>query len=344
MHHPVQSIQDVVGLSGFVTHAIRHPLDFHYSVGPTLNELSGGLLGSSFDPERDLPDLSGKVIFVTGGNTGLGKETVLQLARHRPERIYLAARTASKAQDAIESIQKALLSPADIRHIPLDLASFASIRAAAKKFESECDRLDVLILNAGVMASPPATTEEGYEIHMGTNHIGHFLLTKLLLPTMRRTVSQSPDVRVITLSSLAGHSAPAFDVITSNTALQSHGWPTQYGASKAANMLFAAELARRYPEIMSVSVHPGAVTTDLYQHSKTAGFIYDWSIGLVQNFFRSIRTGALTQIWAAGTPRENLVNGGYYIPIAIKGVSRYERDEKMAKDLWEWTEGEISKH
>ncbi|KAL4919282.1 hypothetical protein BDW62DRAFT_216972 [Aspergillus aurantiobrunneus] len=326
MYHPVKTFQDVVGLSGMVSHAIRHPLDFHYSVGPTLNEVSGGLVGSSFDPERDIPDLSGKVIFVTGGNTGLGKETILQLARHRPARVYLAARTATKAQNAIASLQEALPYPADIRHIPLDLASFASICAAAKQFHSECDRLDILVLNAGVMANPPSLTEDGYEIHLGTNHIGHFLLTKLLLPTLRQTVSRSPDVRVITLSSVAGNTAPSYDLITSTSGLMAHGWPTRYGASKAANVLFAAELARRYPEILSVSVHPGAVVTDLYQHSKHAGFPYDVGLALGMKFFRGVRTGALTQIWAASAPRERLVNGGYYVPIAVKGASRYEGD------------------
>ncbi|KAL4814301.1 hypothetical protein BDW67DRAFT_186863 [Aspergillus spinulosporus] len=337
--HPVRSLQDLIGFSGLISHAIHHPLDFHHSIGPTLNELSGGLLSSSFDPERDPWALR-------KGNTGLGKETVLQLARHRQERIYLAARTAVKATEAIASIQKALPHPADIRHIPLDLASFASIRAAAKQFQAECDRLDILILNAGIMAQPPSLTEEGYEIHLGTNHIGHFLLTKLLLPTLRETVSRSksPDVRVITLSSLAANTAPSYDFITSTPALLSLGWGSRYGASKAANVLFAAELARRHPEILSVSVHPGAVATNLYQQSKKAGFFYEASVGVMMKFFRSIHTGPLTQIWAAGAPREQLINGGYYVPIAVKGVSRYESDVEMARALWEWTEREIAKH
>jgi NAD(P)-dependent dehydrogenase (short-subunit alcohol dehydrogenase family) len=194
------------------------------------------------------------------------------------------------------------------------------------------------------MGNPPSLTEEGYEIHIGTNHIGHFLLTKLLLPTLQHTLSRSPDVRVITLGSLAGNSAPSYDVITSTSGLMAHGWSTRYGASKAANALFAAELARRYPEIMSVSVHPGTVGTDLYQHSKQAGPFYNLSVALMLIFIRSPRTGALTQIWAASAPRENLVNGGYYVPIAAKGVSQYEGDVEMAKSLWDWTEREIAKH
>ncbi|KAL5048065.1 hypothetical protein BDW71DRAFT_213828 [Aspergillus fruticulosus] len=241
------SVKWVQFLSGSNLHLLPSkinppPLDLHYSVSSTANELAGGLPGSSFNPERDVSDPSGKAIFVTG-------ETVLQLVRHRPERIYLAARTATKAQTAVASIRETLPHPANIRHIPLDLALFASIRAPAKQFQSECDRLDILILKAGVMAHSPSLTEEGYEIHLGTNHIGHFLI-KLPLPTPREKFSR-------------------------------------YGASKAANVLFAAELTWR---------HPGAAVTDLYHQSKKAGFFYETSVALMMKFFRGIHTGVLTQI------------------------------------------------
>ncbi|PTU17038.1 hypothetical protein P175DRAFT_0467401 [Aspergillus ochraceoroseus IBT 24754] len=325
MPFPVQSFQDVIGLSSFMIHAIRHPLDFQSSVGPTLSEITSGLLGSSFEPGRDIPDLSGKVIFVTGGNTGLGRETVLQLAQHNPSRIYLGARNATKAQNAISSIQDTLPSPEDIRHIPLDLASFKSIRAAVEKFQSECDRLDILVLNAGIMGCPSSLTEDGFEIHFGTNHVGHFLLTKLLLSTLQQTVSSSEDVRVVTLSSLANQSSPSYDIMTSTQALMGTGWVTCYGASKAANVLFAAELARRYPKILSVSVHPGAVASDLYEQSKSSDLFSRVGIKVMANFFRSVRTGALNQIWAATVSKERLINGGYYVPIGVKGIMSYRK-------------------
>ncbi|KAI9933879.1 hypothetical protein ASPWEDRAFT_104407 [Aspergillus wentii DTO 134E9] len=337
--------QDLATMGNFFFGSLRHPIDLFSSVGPTLNELTFGLMGSSFEPDRDIRDLTGKVVFVTGGNIGIGKETVLQLARHNPSRIYLGARTAAKAQDAIASVQESLSSLVDIRHIPLDLASFKSIRAAAEKFNSECDRLDILVLNAGTMGNPPTTTEEGFEVQFGTNHIGHFLLTKLLLPTLRKTVTSTmpaSDVRVVTVASLGHKAAPSFDVMTSTSALLESSTWARYGASKAANILFASELARRYPEIMSVSIHPGAVASNLYEHAKASSPLMKHSFNISSLVFRAVRTGAMTQLWAAGVKSELLTNGAYYIPIGLRGATTYTNDTDMAGKLWEWTEARIA--
>lgn len=271
----------------------------------------------------------------------MGKETILQLAKHGPSRIYMGARSASKAKKAIASINKELPTPVDIRHIPLDLASLDSVRSAAKKFQSECDRLDILVLNAGTMANPPDVTKEGFEIQFGTNHIGHFLLTKLLLPTLKQTVSISPDVRVVTLTSVAHHTSPSFDVMTSTYELLEVHTLVRYGASKAANVLFAAELARRHPEILSVSVHPGAVASDLYRYTDNMSFVAKLGIGLTSNFFRSVQTGAKNQLFAAGMPRERFRNGAYYVPIGTRGSSRFVGDAELARQLWEWTEKQV---
>ncbi|RAH59157.1 short-chain dehydrogenase/reductase family protein [Aspergillus piperis CBS 112811] len=326
----------------FLSNVLSRPVESYCSFGPTVSEITFGLLGYSFNPERDINDLSGKVVFVTGGNAGLGKETVLQLARHRPSRIYLAARNATKAEDAIASIQEQVPS-ADIRHIALDLSSFKSIRAAAEQFTSECDRLDLLVLNAGIMNCPPALTEEGFEIQFGTNHVGHFLLTQLLLPTLQRTVELSRDVRVVTLASAANVAAPPYDVMTSTPALLADHTLTRYSASKAANILFASELARRHPEILSVAVHPGSVVSDLWDHTIKTGVVAKYTIGAILAFSRSIRSGALNQLWAAGARRELLTNGAYYVPIGVHATgNRYAKDVDMARRLWEWTEQQIA--
>ena len=136
--------------------------------------------GKTFDPSSDISDLSGKVALVTGGNAGLGKETVLQLANHSPSQLYLAARTQSKAEAAIRDI-KATVPNANITFLELDLASLKSVQRASETFLASSDRLDLLINNAGIMAQPEGLTTDGYELQFGTNHMGHALLTKRLL-------------------------------------------------------------------------------------------------------------------------------------------------------------------
>ncbi|PYI03476.1 short-chain dehydrogenase/reductase family protein [Aspergillus sclerotiicarbonarius CBS 121057] len=332
----------MASIVNFVSNVLFRPVESYCSFGPTVNELTLGLLGYSFKPEYDINDLTGKVVFVTGGNAGLGKETILQLARHRPSRIYLAARSAAKAEDAIASIREQVPS-ADIRYISLDLSSFKSIHAAAKQFMSECDRLDILILNAGIMNTPPALTEDGFEIQFGTNHIGHFLLTELLLPTLQQTVALSSDVRVVTLASAANVAAPPFEIMTSTSALLANHTLTRYSASKAANILFASELARRHPEILSVSIHPGAVVSELWDHTSKISVMAKYSTDALLAFGRNVSTGALNQLWAAGAKRELLTNGGYYVPIGVHAAgNRYAIDTDMARRLWEWTEQQIT--
>jgi NAD(P)-dependent dehydrogenase (short-subunit alcohol dehydrogenase family) len=286
------------------------------------------------------------------GNAGIGQETILQLAKHRPSRIYMAARTESKARESIESLQSQLSSPADIRFLALDLSSFKSIRAAADKFKSDSDRLDILILNAGTMGNPPTTTEEGFEVQLGTNHIGHFLLTKLLLPTLQKTVDlqrakdEVPDVRVVTLASAAHAVAPStFEEITSTPGLLASSTWTRYGASKSANILFASELARRHPDILSIAVHPGAVDSGLYGHTKSLNSTMKYGLAAAgSTFFRSVATGALNSLWAAGTQRENIINGAYYSPIGYRsGGTAAVQDAQLAHRLWDWTEAQVSK-
>lgn len=202
------------------------------------------------------------------------------------------------------------------------------------------------MLNAGTMGNPPTVTEEGYEIQFGTNHIGHFLFTKLLLPTLQKTAASiSPsDVRVVTLSSVGHNAAPSFEDMTSTaTLLKSSTW-TRYGASKAANILFASELARRHPEILSVSIHPGTVDSNLYDHAKASSAVMKYGISSGSFFLRNVRTGALNQIFAAGAKRELLTNGAYYVPIGTRSNNRYANNADMGRRLWEWTEAEIEKH
>jgi retinol dehydrogenase-12 len=207
-------------------------------------------------------------------------------------------------------------------------------------------RLDVLILNAGIMASPPGTTEQGYEIQFGTNHIGHALLTKLLLPTLLETAkAPGADVRVVSLSS-AGHAlAPGKGILFDQlkTDMASTWTMTRYGQSKLANVLFAKELAKRYPQITAVSLHPGVVNTELYR-STSKWFLVGRLMDVAKKWaYTSVQDGAKNQLWAA-TAKE-VKSGEYYTPVGVTGQgSRLSGDEKLAEKLWVWTEGEIEQY
>ncbi|KAL1652676.1 hypothetical protein SLS61_004656 [Didymella pomorum] len=308
-------------------------------------------MGLTFDPAKDIGSLEGKVILVTGGNAGLGKQTVTYLAAHKPARIYLAARTASKASSAISDIKTTVPNACEIAHLPLDLTSFSSIAEAAATFNRSETRLDVLINNAGIMACPYSTTKEGFEIQFGTNHMGHALLTKLLMPTLLKTSETHGDARVVTLSS-AGHTigVPG-GLILDQQKLEQQGTWKRYGQSKLCNLLFARELSERYPQITSVSLHPGVIFTDLFQSLRANVFLKAglWFYGLffflIPGHYKSTEGGALNQTWAATVRKEDLVNGAYYKPVGVENDgSKAARNIGLQKKLWEYTEAELAKH
>ncbi|KAF2798902.1 NAD(P)-binding protein [Melanomma pulvis-pyrius CBS 109.77] len=305
----------------------------------------------AFNPAKDIPSLAGKVILVTGGNAGLGKQTIAYLAAHEPTRIYLAARTASKATSAIADINKAVPN-APVEFLSLDLTSFSSIAAAANTFKAKEKRLDILINNAGVMAMPYSKTKEGYEIQFGTNHVGHALLTKLLLPTLLETAAQpGADVRIVNLSSMGHYLAPSAGIIWDQAALEKTGTWARYGQSKLANILFAQEFAARYPQITSVSIHPGVIITDLYT-SFASGFFMKWATWfyglltpILPGHFKDTKGGSLNTTWAATVDKAALKNGAFYMPVGtLSGGSSKAKDAGLAKKLWEWTEAELLKH
>jgi len=311
------------------------------------------LFGGSipFNPSTDIPSLAGKVIFITGGNAGLGKESALQLAHHNPAHIYISARTESKALKAIEEIQAAVPDCPPITFIQCDLASLPSVQTAAQLFARKEKRLDILMLNAGIMATPPGTTEQGYEIQFGTNHMGHALLTKLLMPTLSQTAGlPNSEVRVISLSS-AGHAAArGIDFSQLKTDMASSFTMTRYGQSKLANILFIKELAKQNPNITAVSIHPGIVRTDLYASAQKWS-VLGGALGVVrQKMFTSLEDGVKNQLWACTARRGTegkgeIASGEYYTPIAVQGQgSRLANNEKLAEKLWIWTEAELQSY
>lgn len=301
--------------------------------------------GVTFSAANDIPNLAEKVVLVTGGNTGLGKESIIQLAKHNPARIYLAARTRSKAESAIKDIT-AEVPGSSITFLQLDLASLQSVKEAADSFLSSTDRLDILVCNAGVMAQPDTLTPDGYEIQFGTNHMGHALLTKLLLPTLRNTAKQpGSDVRVIVLSSAAHSLAPkaGIDFSSLTTKMSDYSTWTRYGQSKAANVLFASELARRYPEIMSVSCHPGVIKTDLSAAYKSNNRLVGIVFAILSPFMeKTVAEGAKNQLWCATSTGP--ISGEFYYPVGAKNTGRgFPENKELARELWEWTDAELVK-
>ncbi|PVH81482.1 oxidoreductase [Cadophora sp. DSE1049] len=302
-----------------------------------------------YDPEKDIPDLSGRVILVTGGTAGLGAQTVTLLAAHSPSQIFFTGRSATSATTLITTLKTTHPTTA-ITFIPLDLASLASVQAGAKHIQSLTTRLDILICNAGVMALPPGLTEDGYEIQFGTNHVGHALLIKLLLPTMLATAKlPGADVRLVSLSSEGNQGHPLGGIIFKDLKTVQKfsilGPWQRYGQSKLANILYAAELARRYPDsgILFTSVHPGVFNTGLVTNLGVLNKAMVWAgtFGQVKDEKKEGQ-GAWNTCWAATAPREGMVNGEFYFPVGVVGRKvRENTNEVLAGRLWEWTQKEL---
>jgi NAD(P)-dependent dehydrogenase (short-subunit alcohol dehydrogenase family) len=230
----------------------------------------------------------------------------------------------------------------------MDLTSLESVKTAiAEHFVH--DRLDVVINNAGIMAQPQALSKDGYEIQFATNHLGHAMLLRELLPTLVKT-SEKPnsDVRIISLTSLGYGLHPSmgidFKQLASGSTMSSLGGPwVRYGQSKLANILYASELARRYPDMISVSLHPGVVRTPLFHtqtwYNRLLIVVSQWmSGGLMEP-----EQGAWNTTWAAAAAKkEELRNGGFYIPVGSESfdsvLDQTAKDEKLATQLWDWTE------
>jgi NAD(P)-dependent dehydrogenase (short-subunit alcohol dehydrogenase family) len=287
----------------------------------------------------DIPDLGGKVIIVTGANSGTGYEAARQFAR-KGARTILACRSMDKAQAAAAHIQ-AEIPKALVDVMLLDLSNLQSVREFAEVFKAKYDRLDVLVNNAGIMMVPYGVTQDGFERQFGTNHLGHFALTCLLLDLIEIT----PGARVVNVSSLAHHSGEMdFDNLMFEGGL---GYERQaaYGRSKLANLLFTYELERRFDkyglDAMAVAAHPGISNTNLADHIPGVKILKPILGGILQ----SAAMGALPIIRAAV---DTDANGGQYygpdgknerggFPVVVSS-SEASHNQADAQKLWEVSE------
>ncbi|MFE9321208.1 oxidoreductase [Nocardia sp. NPDC052278] len=274
----------------------------------------------------NIPDQSGRTIIVTGANSGLGAATVRALAGAGAQ-VVLACRNLAKG----EKVAGEIGARAEVRE--LDLADLASVRA----FADAVDRADVLINNAGVMAVPQRRTADGFEMQIGTNHLGHFALTGLLLEKI--------SDRVVTVSSGA-HRAGKIDLDDLNWERRKYQRWSAYGQAKLANLMFAYELQRRLTAAgsskISVAAHPGYAATELQSHTES---ILDKVMALGNRLLaQSAEMGALPEIYAA---TEQVEPGAFYGPDGWGGMRGYpglsgstaaSKDEQVARGLWELSE------
>ncbi len=291
-------------------------------------------------------ELAGKLALVTGGSSGLGAETARALAS-RGARVVLTARNVAKGEEVARGIRSST-GNAEVEVEELELGSLASIRAFADRFLDRHDALQILVNNAGVMACPHEKTADGFELQFGTNHLGHFLLTCLIVPAL---LKGAPS-RVVTLSSRAHQMSPVVLDDVNFEHRPYHKW-LSYGQSKTANVLFTVELERRLGSrgVHACAVHPGVIQTELSRYMGEE----DWELIRSRAVARegelrtkSVEAGAATSVYAATAPELEGRGGIYLEDCAISavddsedassGVRSYAVDQDAARRLWSLSE------
>lgn len=297
------------------------------------------MTGSNHWTADQIPDQNGRIVIVTGGNSGLGFETVKALTRKRAF-VILACRTPAKGVAARDRIVKEI-PEAQIEVMQLDLASLHSVKQFAQIFNRDYPQLHILINNAGVMATPYSRTVDGFELQFGTNHLGHFALTGWLMEVLLKTDSS----RVVTVTSLAVVIGRIkFDDLMSEKSYER--W-LAYSQSKLANLLFAYELERKLRSVhaptISLAAHPGISESNLRSDllNRDTPLIHRLQGYLWELFTQDVEMGVLPQLYAATAPGaeggEFYAPGGLFQRVGFPRKSRSTRqsyDEPLARKLW----------
>jgi len=283
---------------------------------------------------ENISDQKGKVVIVTGASSGLGYETAKVLASKNAT-VIVAVRNEVKGNAAVEKI-KAGNPNADIQVMLVDLANLESVHKFAENFKSKFKKLDILINNAGVMTPPYTKTKDGFELQFGTNHLGHFALTGLLIELIKKT----PDSRIVNVSSMA-HKIGKLNFEDLNWEKRRYKKNRSYGDSKLANLYFTKELQKRLNKLPSgvivASAHPGGTATELARHS-----LFYKTLNLLA---QTSKMGALPTLYAAVSP--DVQSNDYYgpggfqefkgFPKKVESAKRAKNDD-VAKKLWDVSE------
>lgn len=303
-----------------------------------------------------LPPLNGRTYIVTGGNTGIGYWTVHHLAQHGAT-VYMTCRTTEKATAALSSLRTSIQSAnpsastsPDIRPVTMDLMSLSAVRDAANKILAEAPSLHGVVNSAGIMATPYAMSEDGYESQFQTNYLSHWLLTYLVLPLLESTAAREEEpagaVRVVNVSSMGHAAAPKEGVNFADTALAQSLTFRRYGQSKLANILHAKSLHARYSggnaanKIWALSLHPGNVDTQLNTRSVGSALV---PVLRCFGVYITPEEGSYNSLWAVASPAVTAdMSGEYFVPVGVKKEpSKLARDAQLADRLWKWTEQEM---
>jgi len=274
-------------------------------------------------------DLTGKVMLVTGANTGIGRETAKELAR-RGARLVLACRSKEKTEPVLRAIRE---GGARADWVALDLADLESVRTCAREVLSKDEPLHVLVNNAG-LAGLRGVTKQGFEVAFGTNHLGHFLLTQLLLPRLRQSASPGALSRIVSVSSKAHYDAKGIDWEALRKSTATLTGLREYEVSKLCNVLFTRSLAsgKAGEGVRTYALHPGVVASDAWRHAP-------WpirpllKIGLLSN-----EEGAKTTLYCATSPELEGRSGLYYDDCKEKNPSRLALDASLGEELWKRSE------
>ncbi|CAO3572932.1 unnamed protein product [Mortierella alpina] len=348
----VSVLEQLINLT--TTGTTRHLHNLNARVHYDINYWKTYLNGPNFSTEQ-IPDLTSKVAIVTGANSGVGFETALALASHGAH-VFLACRNRTKTLEAIERLERELAETAPhlypkLDFLLLDLSDLRSVAKAANEFLSKGMSLDILVNNAGLGLSPPTLSKDGIELLFAVNHMGHFLLTELLLP---RLIASQPS-RIVCVSSMAHELQLPVGGIQFGTLGQADAEAplTNYNRSKLANILYTKALARRlcnagHDKVFVNAVHPGFCITGIDDNvGGTLGYLATTLMAATRNLAgRSAADGALSTLYCATSPEIESKNltGRYFVPDAHElRPSPYAMNKELQERLYKYSEDFMAK-